>query len=107
MPFMQCSGQDVCRHGVRTDKSFWLAIDKDAELKPMNNEQEIQTYISRCSVCMGTSLPIARHSFDENAPVCPDDFYELWQGYSYVMVWKYFNIIGYIKPSPAFCNIMY
>jgi integrin beta 8 len=86
MPFMQCSSSDVCRHGVRTDKSFWLAVNKDAPLKPMNDEDTIKPYISRCAVCIGTSYVLARHSFTSTAPDCPDDFSAMWTGYSYVMV---------------------
>lgn len=88
MPFMQCSSSDVCRHGVRTDKSFWLAVDAEADytVKPMTSIDEIENHISRCKVCMGTQYILARHSFTDTAPDCPEDFSPLWEGYSYVMV---------------------
>jgi len=88
LPFMQCSASDVCRHGVRTDKSFWLGTNQGADFasKPMNNIDEILPHISRCRVCMGTKYIIARHSFKATAPACPADFSEIWTGYSYVMV---------------------
>jgi len=88
VPFMQCSSSDVCRHGVRTDKSFWLAVDAEADytVKPMTSIDEIEQHISRCTVCLGTQYILARHSFTDVAPECPEDFSPLWQGYSYVMV---------------------
>ena len=88
MPFMQCSSSDVCRHGVRTDKSFWLAAGEDADfaVKPMNNIDVITQHISRCNVCVGTRYILARHSFTADSPDCPADFSPLWTGYSYVMV---------------------
>ena len=88
MPFMQCSSSDVCRHGVRTDKSFWLAVDAEADytIKPMTSIDEIVPHISRCTVCLGTQYILARHSFTDVAPECPEDFSPLWEGYSYVMV---------------------
>jgi integrin beta 8 len=88
VPFMQCSSSEVCRHGVRTDKSFWLAAGAEAEytVKPMTSIDEIIGHISRCTVCLGTQYILARHSFTDVAPECPEDFSPLWQGYSYVMV---------------------
>jgi len=85
---MQCSSSDVCRHGVRTDKSFWLAAGEDADfaVKPMNNIDVITQHISRCNVCVGTRYILARHSFTADSPDCPADFSPLWTGYSYVMV---------------------
>ena len=85
---MQCSSSDVCRHGVRTDKSFWLAAGGEADytVKPMTSIDEIEQHISRCTVCLGTQYILARHSFTDVAPECPEDFSPLWEGYSYVMV---------------------
>ena len=87
-PFMQCSSDDVCQHGVRTDKSFWLAVDAEADftVKPMASIDEITDHISRCRVCVGTSAVIARHSFSGEAPDCPNTYHPLWTGYSFLQV---------------------
>merc|ERR1712176_1660372 len=55
-------------------------------VKPMTSIDEIEQHISRCTVCLGTQYILARHSFTDVAPECPEDFSPLWQGYSYVMV---------------------
>ena len=88
MPFMQCSSSDVCRHGVRTDKSFWLAVGAEADytVKPMTSIDEIEVHISRCRVCLGTKYVLTRHSFTDSSPECPNHFHKLWEGYSYLMV---------------------
>ena len=88
VPFMQCASGELCRHGVRTDKSFWLAVDADADytIKPMSSIDEILDHVSRCTVCGGTQFILTRHSFTDEAPECPDDFSPLWEGYSYAMV---------------------
>lgn len=87
VPMMQCSGGDVCQHGVRTDKSFWLSTDNSMDTpKPMNNLDEMMGFISRCNVCGGPSKIVARHSFDSSIPECPSGFHQIWNGYSYLMV---------------------
>lgn len=88
VPFMQCAGNEVCRHGVRADKSFWLAVEAEADytVKPMSSIDEIVPHISRCTVCSGTQFILTRHSFTAESPECPDDFTPLWEGYSYAMV---------------------
>lgn len=46
----------------------------------------IQNYISRCVVCEAPSLPIAVHSQSRQSVECPENWTELWDGYSFVMV---------------------
>lgn len=40
----------------------------------------------RCSVCETTTHVIAVHSQSMDIPYCPEDWEELWIGYSFVMV---------------------
>jgi integrin beta 8 len=85
---MQCSGQQVCNHGVRTDKAFYLANEPnpDFTVKPESNLDDLVGFVSRCSVCGGPSKIIARHSFTSEVPDCPEGFHEIWEGFSYLMV---------------------
>ncbi|KAF3837401.1 hypothetical protein F7725_004865 [Dissostichus mawsoni] len=48
-------------------------------------EQQIQQYISRCSVCEAPSLAVAVHSQDLSIPTCPPGWRSLWIGYSFLM----------------------
>merc|ERR1712071_77746 len=88
VPMMQCSGGKVCSHGVRTDKAFYLANEQnpDFAIKPESNLDDLIGYVSRCSVCGGSSKILARHSFTSDVPECPEGFHEIWEGYSYLMV---------------------
>ena len=49
-------GNDVCRHAVRTERSYWLVNEniEDPALKPMTDIDEILPYISRCAVSFQT-----------------------------------------------------
>lgn len=88
VPMMQCSGGQVCNHGVRTDKAFYLANEQnpDFTIKPESNLDDLIGYVSRCSVCGGSSKILARHSFTSDVPECPEGFHEIWEGFSYLMV---------------------
>jgi len=52
----------------------------------MTSIDEIQDHISRCRVCVGTKYVLTRHSFTGEKPECPNNFHEVWNGYSYLMV---------------------
>ena len=41
---------------------------------------------SRCGVCESPTRTIAMHSQSMDIPNCPDNWIELWNGYSFVMV---------------------
>ena len=91
IPFMQASiSCPTCMQGIRksTDKTFWLAVDTEVDFSvmPMQSIKEIQDHISKCRVCVGTRYILTRHSSTNVAPNCPNNFYPLWTGYSYLMV---------------------
>lgn len=89
MPFLQCASRNVCRHGQRTDKSFWLTTNSQNDIKamaPLKTEDDIIPYISKCTVCQGTQYVLARHSYTNEVPQCPSGWESLWSGYSYLMV---------------------
>ena len=89
MPFLQCGSRNVCQHGSRTDKSFWLTTNGQDDIKamaPLKTEEDILPYISRCAVCSGTQYSMARHSYSNEIPECPANWERLWAGYSYLMV---------------------
>ena len=89
MPFLQCGRRNMCQHGQRTDKSFWLTTNDEDDVKamtPLKTEEDILPYISRCSVCSGSQYIMARHSYSNELPDCPSNWESLWEGYSYVMV---------------------
>ena len=43
-------------------------------------------YSIRCAVCESPTRAIAIHSQTMDIPDCPDNWMELWNGYSFVMV---------------------
>ena len=89
MPFLQCGSRNMCQHGQRTDKSFWLTTNGQDDVKamaPLKTEEDILPYISRCTVCSGYQYVIARHSYTNELPNCPSNWESLWEGYSYIMV---------------------
>ena len=48
--------------------------------------EQVEKYISRCSVCEAPSLAIAVHSQTTLDPNCPVGWNSMWMGYSFVMV---------------------
>merc|ERR1711988_52102 len=86
MPFMFCDLNEQCNVASRNDYSYWLST---SEAMPMTMEnikgQELEKYISRCSVCETESKVMAVHSRDEQIPECPANWDSLWMGYSFVM----------------------
>uniref|UniRef100_A0A3Q4MB98 Collagen IV NC1 domain-containing protein n=1 Tax=Neolamprologus brichardi TaxID=32507 RepID=A0A3Q4MB98_NEOBR len=83
LPFAPCNKR-TCSYASRNDKSYWLTT-----MEPVPREHvsgpSIQNYISRCVVCEAPSLPIAVHSQSRQSVECPENWTELWDGYSFVM----------------------
>lgn len=65
---------------------------------PVANEQ-IVSYISRCSVCEAPSQAVAVHSQDITIPPCPQGWRSLWIGYSFLMVSHKFTFFILINIS--------
>uniref|UniRef100_A0A8D3DLG1 Collagen IV NC1 domain-containing protein n=1 Tax=Scophthalmus maximus TaxID=52904 RepID=A0A8D3DLG1_SCOMX len=84
IPFLYCSPNEVCYYASRNDKSYWLSTSAPIPMMPVA-EQQIQPYISRCSVCEAPSQAVAVHSQDMNIPTCPPGWRSLWIGYSFLM----------------------
>ncbi|CAJ0948277.1 unnamed protein product [Ranitomeya imitator] len=84
MPFLYCNPGDVCYYASRNDKSYWLSTTAPLPMMPLV-EEEIQPYISRCTVCEAPAVAIAVHSQDTSIPFCPDGWRSLWIGYSFLM----------------------
>lgn len=87
MPYMFCDINNVCSYAENNDDSLWLSTEEP--MLPMMNPipaNDIQNYISRCSVCETRTRIIAVHSQSMKLPDCPVDWEELWTGYSYLMV---------------------
>ena len=84
MPFLFCDFNDVCNYASRNDKSYWLSTGAALPMMPVS-EGEIESYISRCSVCEAPSNVIAVHSQSIQIPNCPAGWSSLWIGYSFAM----------------------
>uniref|UniRef100_A0A4W5NXR6 Collagen IV NC1 domain-containing protein n=1 Tax=Hucho hucho TaxID=62062 RepID=A0A4W5NXR6_9TELE len=87
MPFLFCDTDNTCRYAARNDYSYWLSTEKPMPRSmDLIRGDEISSYISRCSVCEGSSNAMAIHSQTAQLPDCPGDWESLWTGYSFVMV---------------------
>ena len=84
MPFLFCDFNDVCNYASRNDKSYWLSTGAALPMMPVS-EGEIESYISRCSVCEAPANVIAVHSQSIQIPNCPAGWNSLWIGYSFAM----------------------
>ncbi|KAG5893434.1 hypothetical protein JTB14_017874 [Gonioctena quinquepunctata] len=86
MPFLFCNLNNVCDYAQRNEYSYWLST---TEPMPMTmtpiDAQNVQRYISRCSVCEAPTRVIAIHSQTITVPQCPNGWEELWAGYSFMM----------------------
>merc|ERR1711972_420049 len=75
MPFMFCDLNEQCNVASRNDYSYWLST---SEAMPMTMEnikgQDLEKYISRCSVCETESKVMAVHSQDDEIPECPSNW---------------------------------
>ena len=52
----------------------------------------------RCAVCESPTRAIAIHSQTMDIPDCPDNWMELWNGYSFVMVYFIMPFASYLSP---------
>lgn len=84
IPFLYCNPLETCYYASRNDKSYWLSTTAPIPMMPVA-EQQIQPYISRCSVCEAPSQAVAVHSQDLSIPTCPRGWRSLWIGYSFLM----------------------
>lgn len=53
-------------------------------MMPVDNDA-VEPYISRCSVCETPGPVMAVHSQDQSLPSCPAGWQGLWDGYSFIM----------------------
>jgi collagen type IV alpha len=89
VPFVRCDLTNVCNYAQNNDLSYWLSTQLPIPSEPQSGGV-IKQYISRCSVCEVPTNVISVHSQSRDAPVCPNGWIRLWDGYSFVMVRKYF-----------------
>lgn len=85
LPMLSCGQNNVCNYASRNDRTFWLSTSQPIPMMPVV-EQEMQKYISRCTVCEVPSNVIAVHSQSLSIPECPYGWSGLWLGYSFLMV---------------------
>lgn len=87
MPYMFCDINSVCNYAQNNDDSIWLSTGEEMpkDMQPIK-ARELQTFVSRCSVCETSTKVIAMHSQAMDIPTCPETWQELWIGYSYMMV---------------------
>ena len=85
MPYLYCSLNKQCRFASRGDQSYWLTTDASP---PMDMRAvrgaDLEQYVSRCSVCEADTNVMAVHSQDTFEPECPNEWSELWAGYSFL-----------------------
>ncbi len=87
MPYLFCNLNSVCDYASRNDYSYWLSTNEPMPMMmtPIRGA-EIEKYVSKCSVCEAPTRLVAVHSQTMDVPNCPDNWVELWIGYSFVMV---------------------
>jgi len=84
MPFLYCNIRNQCKVASRNDYSFWLSTQEPVPMMAAQGN-DVQKYISRCSVCEAPAHVIAVHSQSQNYPSCPTGWSSLWSGYSFLM----------------------
>ena len=86
MPYLFCNLNNVCDYASRNDYSYWLSSPEPMPMmmQPIRG-QEIEKYVSKCTVCEAPTRVIAIHSQSMDVPDCPENWHELWIGYSFVM----------------------
>uniref|UniRef100_A0AAR2KDP2 Collagen, type IV, alpha 5 (Alport syndrome) n=1 Tax=Pygocentrus nattereri TaxID=42514 RepID=A0AAR2KDP2_PYGNA len=86
MPFMFCNINNVCNFASRNDYSYWLSTPEPMPMSmaPIKGES-IKPFISRCTVCEAPAMVIAVHSQTIQVPECPENWIDLWIGYSFMM----------------------
>lgn len=86
MPFLFCNLNNVCNYASRNDYSYWLSSFEPLPMMMMPiTGLEIKKYVSRCAVCEAPSTVIAVHSQTTDVPDCPNGWYQMWNGYSFLM----------------------
>lgn len=87
MPYLTCNLNDVCEYAQRNDYSYWLSTNEPmpAMMTPIP-AQDMDKYVSRCSVCEAPTRVLAIHSQSLAVPECPTGWDELWRGFSFLMV---------------------
>ena len=92
MPYLFCNKKQMCNYANANHYSYWLST---TEPMPMNMEPimgpDIEKFISKCSVCEAPTRAIAIHSQSMDIPKCPENWQEMWIGYSFLMVRTKFN----------------
>ncbi|CAL4150629.1 unnamed protein product, partial [Meganyctiphanes norvegica] len=86
MPYVFCNLNNVCNYAQRNSYSYWLSTAEPlpAMMQPIEGT-DVQNYISRCTVCESRTKPVAIHSQETYIPDCPNGWYSLWTGYSFLM----------------------
>lgn len=92
MPFLFCNFNNVCNYASRNDRSYWLTTNEPLPMMPLMN-QDIDPYISRCTVCEAPTQSLAIHSQSQEIPQCPGGWRSLWTGYSFTMVSHNNNVL--------------
>lgn len=87
MPFFQCLRDGSCQLGVRADRSYWLATTEPLPMMPLD-VSEVRQRVARCVVCEAPTQAYAFHSQTNSLDDvhCPDNWIELWNGFSFFMV---------------------
>lgn len=85
LPALSCGVNNVCNYASRNDRTFWLSTTAPIPMMPVA-DREMEKYISRCVVCEIPQNVITLHSQTTQVPDCPQGWYGLWIGYSFLMV---------------------
>jgi integrin beta 8 len=86
MPFLMCNLNNVCNYATRNDYSYWLGTFEPLPMMMMPiMGQEIKKYVSKCAVCEAKSHVIAVHSQTDRVPDCPNGWFSMWNGFSFMM----------------------
>jgi collagen type IV alpha len=89
MPFFHCQRDGSCHIATRSDRSYWLATTAPLVGVPMD-VSFVQERIARCVVCETQTELYAFHAQknEQNGRIaaeCPDNWVEVWNGYSFIM----------------------
>ena len=94
IPYLFCNIYQQCNLASRNDYSYWLSASDAIPMMPVDNDA-VEPYISRCSVCETPGPVIAVHSQDQSLPSCPPGWQGLWYGYSFIMVRLIYKLLFY------------
>ncbi|CAB0012722.1 unnamed protein product [Nesidiocoris tenuis] len=86
MPFLFCQINNVCNYASEGGYSYWLSTTEPmTKMMTPIPAYDLPKYISRCVVCEAPTRVIAVHSQSLALPECPNQWEELWTGYSFLM----------------------